>query len=651
MNEGGVFRITDRINSVVIPETIREILMARIDALEEETKSLLKIASVIGRNFFHRILARVARTIEGIDDRLEFLKDVQLIKERRLGWRSWSNLVKHALIQEAAYESIPPKEEEGAPPQGGRGHRDRLLRAAPRVLRHARLPLQQAGKTWRKRRNISFGPGGRPSNPRLPSEALHYYQEALKIYLAKSGRAADPEKVAMLRKNIGIALFDRGRLFEAIGHFEAAMTLYGAKTPRGMIASFVRFALGFMNFVFSLYCPALRFRKVPSEKEQAVIDLYKRKMTALAVTIPRQMFIESFTFSRLCVDYDLTKVENGLGILAGYSAIFTWPGMSFTLSRKILKVVEPRLRPDDLKPWIYFRFSEVIHYFFKGEWDRISAYDEALVEQSLKIGEFFYTTTYLDILCHSYIERGMIDLAEKCVQRILAIHATYEYDYAKDEYYFLRTLMLVKLRKIRQALRESDEGLAFARQHSYNPDLFSLLAFKTKAQILLDELAGAEETLQELGRVLSKDKEVPLNRGWRLTSQLLLELRRLSLSSEASRRDGRAKKYRQARRLGRKAIRNSRKVASERTEAYRCQGILEWTEGHQGRALKLWTKSLSEGGRLGAQLELAWTYREAGTRLREKASRCREMNHLSADELLAEAESLFRKMNVPAGEA
>ena len=140
-----------------------------------------------------------------------------------------------------------------------------------------------------------------------------------------------------------------------------------------------------------------------------------------------------------------------MGILAGYSAIFSWPGMSFTLSRKILEVVEGKLRPENLKPWIYFRFSEVIHCFFKGEWDRIPPCDEILVERSLNIGEFFYTTTYLDILCHFHIERGLFDLAARYLQKIQNISTTYDYDYATDEYHFLKTLMLLKLRRISEA--------------------------------------------------------------------------------------------------------------------------------------------------------------------------------------------------------
>ena len=53
------FEVTDKMNSVVIPPTIQDVLMARIDRLDEESRSLVKVASVIGRSFFYRILAEV----------------------------------------------------------------------------------------------------------------------------------------------------------------------------------------------------------------------------------------------------------------------------------------------------------------------------------------------------------------------------------------------------------------------------------------------------------------------------------------------------------------------------------------------------------------------------------------------------------------
>lgn len=78
--KGEGFEVTEKLNSMIIPRTINEVLMARIDRLDQKTKDLVKTASVIGRNFFYRILAEVARTIEDMDSRLEYLEEIQLIQ-------------------------------------------------------------------------------------------------------------------------------------------------------------------------------------------------------------------------------------------------------------------------------------------------------------------------------------------------------------------------------------------------------------------------------------------------------------------------------------------------------------------------------------------------------------------------------------------
>jgi len=53
----GQFRVTERIASVVIPGTIQDVIMSRVDRLDGSTREALQVASVIGRTFYHRIIA------------------------------------------------------------------------------------------------------------------------------------------------------------------------------------------------------------------------------------------------------------------------------------------------------------------------------------------------------------------------------------------------------------------------------------------------------------------------------------------------------------------------------------------------------------------------------------------------------------------
>ena len=99
------FVVTDKIQTADVPATINEVIVSRIEKLDEKTKSLLKTASAIGRNFYYKVLQEATDTFSELDDKLEYLKDVQLINERG-DKEEIEFLFKHALAQQATYESI-----------------------------------------------------------------------------------------------------------------------------------------------------------------------------------------------------------------------------------------------------------------------------------------------------------------------------------------------------------------------------------------------------------------------------------------------------------------------------------------------------------------------------------------------------------------
>ena len=99
------FIVTERIQFANIPETINKVILGRIERLDEKTKSLLRTASVIGRNFYYKVLEEAAQTIEELDTRLEYLKETQLLNEHKHK-EDVEFLFKHALAQQATYDSI-----------------------------------------------------------------------------------------------------------------------------------------------------------------------------------------------------------------------------------------------------------------------------------------------------------------------------------------------------------------------------------------------------------------------------------------------------------------------------------------------------------------------------------------------------------------
>ncbi len=101
----GTWRALAAVEEVRIPDTIQGVIMARVDRLDEDVKQVLKLAAVIGRSFFHRVLHALAETDRELDKRLADLQDVELIRERRR-LPELEYIFKHALVQEATYASI-----------------------------------------------------------------------------------------------------------------------------------------------------------------------------------------------------------------------------------------------------------------------------------------------------------------------------------------------------------------------------------------------------------------------------------------------------------------------------------------------------------------------------------------------------------------
>jgi class 3 adenylate cyclase/predicted ATPase len=88
-----------------IPATLQDSLMARLDRLGE-AKQIAQIAGALGREFAHDLLAAVAGVEAGaLQDGLRTLEAAGLIR-RLSGGRVHSYAFKHALIQEAAYQSL-----------------------------------------------------------------------------------------------------------------------------------------------------------------------------------------------------------------------------------------------------------------------------------------------------------------------------------------------------------------------------------------------------------------------------------------------------------------------------------------------------------------------------------------------------------------
>ena len=104
--EDNRYRITKDIKEVVIPATVQDVIMARVDSLPEGTKGLLQTASAVGRESSYDLIKRLTDLAEQeLLSHLSVLKDAELLYERGIYPQS-IYIFKHALTQEVAYSSL-----------------------------------------------------------------------------------------------------------------------------------------------------------------------------------------------------------------------------------------------------------------------------------------------------------------------------------------------------------------------------------------------------------------------------------------------------------------------------------------------------------------------------------------------------------------
>jgi len=92
-------------SGLMVPDTIHDVVMARIDRLPDELKQLLQMASIIGREFSLRLLSAVWSGAERLERLLRELNRLEFIYERLVG-DGILYVFRHVLTQEAAYGSL-----------------------------------------------------------------------------------------------------------------------------------------------------------------------------------------------------------------------------------------------------------------------------------------------------------------------------------------------------------------------------------------------------------------------------------------------------------------------------------------------------------------------------------------------------------------
>jgi len=650
----GEFRVTDRIGSVVIPGTIQDVIMSRVDRLDGSTREALQVASVIGRSFYHRIIADLLGEHPDLDKELAALKDKQLIFERRtrrtaaVRRRMLTDEVeyvfKHALAQETVYQSILQKTRKQlhltVAESIERNFADRLPDFYGMLAYHF-----SRAESLERAEAYLFKAGDEAARAAASSEALTYFREASRLYLIIHADGGDPARRALLEKNIGLALLNKGDLMECIPHFDRALELLGVPRPTSRIGTGLEVSGDLVAVLYRLYLPSRRRPRAGSlERDQEVLRIQANRARAQATSDPQRFFTDTIASVRRLNRTNAAALDEAWWMYAGAAALFSFSGVSFRASGRFLDVAERLVPEGNRRDFFVYRSMRYVHHYLRGDWGEEHAIAEELVEQGLRYGQLWDVCVYLGFHCDVKTHQGAFVEVERLIKKLVEIGDVFAYDFARSFEHAYTAIQYLEQRRL-------DEAFAAAEVYytSRHEDVLNILALGLKAKIyvLQGKLEAAERTLEATEALISRAGQVS---PWHLSeyalSRLHCDLVRLEHALMTGGRAAARVLGTQARASGKRAIRIARKVAKARTEGFQLAGRLCWLLGRRDKAVDWWARSLTEGERLGARPELARTHLEIAERLGVPAGQQHRVNGMDAQACLESARRSFTDMDL-----
>jgi class 3 adenylate cyclase/tetratricopeptide (TPR) repeat protein len=218
------FRLTQSVEDVEIPDSVQSVLASRIDRLPSEQRTLLQIASVIGKDVPVALLRAVAEMpADRLARHLLDLRTQEFMHEVR-GSSGAEYTFKHALTHAVAYDSMLMRHRRKLHGQVmaaiGERFADRIDEFTERLADHA-----LRGELWEEAALYSLKAGQRANHRSAHRAATVFFRHALD---AASHLPAGPKVVHQaidIRLGLRVALAATGDLEQVRQYLEEAATL------------------------------------------------------------------------------------------------------------------------------------------------------------------------------------------------------------------------------------------------------------------------------------------------------------------------------------------------------------------------------------------------------------------------------------------
>ena len=231
--EGTGWRLTRPVDETTVPDSIEGVITARLDRLEERSREVLQVASVVGRRFPYQVLLGLLLRTDDLQERLGRLTEADIILieeiERELGY-----LFKHALTRDVAYEAIlyarRRELHRNVARQIERIYPDRLDDQLGVLARHYLL-----AEEWPQAFDYHVRAGRQAQNRYANREAIGFFERALEVAARVQGSGFRGQgletgvQVIELHERLGVIHALIGEYDAALARYEQALALLEAQ--------------------------------------------------------------------------------------------------------------------------------------------------------------------------------------------------------------------------------------------------------------------------------------------------------------------------------------------------------------------------------------------------------------------------------------
>jgi class 3 adenylate cyclase/tetratricopeptide (TPR) repeat protein len=518
--EDGTYRLVKNLSEVHVPDTIQGIIMARLDRLGEDGKRTVQLASVIGRQFLVRLLARVAGLSHRLEGLLRELQALEIIYEQGLVPEP-AYIFKHAVIQDVAYNSLLMQRRKALHRAVGEAieelYPDRLEEHYTELAHHF---LQ--GEVWDKAFLYWRYAGARAFARSALREALACFEHALTALPRMPENHAQREQAIDLRlemRNVLIALGDFRRMFALLSEAETLAQALEDHHRLGWVSAYLTpyfFNLGDLHRAietgqraltiaqssgdFALEMMATFFSGLPyiplGDYQQAVY-YHRKNVEALTGAWLQEHFGEPGLPSVFCRAFlawglaELGAFVEGRGYGAEAVQIAQTGEQPFSLGHAYFGVGMLHLRQGEVPsamaafeqglhtcqtgdiqlvlPWVTSSLGYV--YALSGRlWEALPLLEQA-VEQSARMQQMAYYPLWVAHLSEAYLWSSRLEEARQRAAQALALSC--DYKQRGHEAYVLRLLGDIAARceppDIAQAESHYHQALALADELGMRP--------------------------------------------------------------------------------------------------------------------------------------------------------------------------------------